>query len=1008
MGTGLKRTFGLRLALILLLLIAVVPVFGVVIQASLSEQGSRLERAQTDLVALVALSAAHQEQLIEGARQMLTAISHSPPVYGDDAQACVRYFRQLQSKYPSYANFGLLDPRGDLVCRATPGQQPINVSDRQYFRKAIGTGRFAVGEFLLGRATGLPSITFGMPVYQEDRSLRGVIFVALDLRRAEDQLRKLSLPPGMTLLVTDTRGSVLASSGKDALPVGATLPEGTLYQPAAGRAIAQGLSENGDGEGWLYAVRPVGNESEGGVVVTGLLARDSVLQPATESLAQQLAALGFLALAAAAAAWMFGDRILARPINSQLRRIQAMAKNESPLDIERTTSPLREIRQLEDSLHEMARILTSQSVQRDAALAEMQGQKSLLESVFESLDEGVVVANARGRYIHANAAALRIAPGVMLFNREKNPLQIPPDGYGMYHLDGVTPLSAADRPTTRALRGENVNNLRLQLRPPMVQGAPKIVQVSARPLSPGSGSGSGGCVVAFTDITLAHAAEIALREASEFSRQVIVGAREGIAVLDTELRYRVFNPFLEEVTSWREIDVLGKTPAQVMGDEAAASITERLHRALAGEVVHSGDEYRRATAIHPENWISSKSSPLRNSAGDIVGVIVVLSDITSRKRSEAALVDSEKRYRTLFESNPHPMWVYDLQTLRFLTVNDAAVQHYGYSREEFLSMDLRDIRPPEDVAALEAIVFQDVPGMNAAGMWRHRRKDGSIIFVEVSSHGMVFDGIPAKLVLAHDVTERNQARQALVQLNETLEQRVADRTRELALANKELESFSYSVSHDLRAPLQVIDGFSRALQSKHADKLDAGAVHFLNRIRAGTGQMSQLIDDLLSLAKVTRAEIHKERVDLAGKARQIVEDLRTRFPEREVRVEIGDDLIAMGDSRLLAVVLDNLIGNAWKFTGRAAEALIRVGKTEQDGQAVFFVADNGAGFDMTYANKLFQAFQRLHSTAEFEGTGIGLATVYRIITRHGGRVWAESAPERGTTFYFTLSGVPHE
>ncbi|MET0311166.1 MAG: PAS domain S-box protein [Burkholderiaceae bacterium] len=1000
----MNRTFGLRTALILLLSIAVVPVFGVVIQSSVAEQRNRLERAETNLKALVELSAAHQEQLIEGARQMLTAISHAPPVYEEDTQACARYFRQLQSKYPGYTNFGLLDRQGNLVCRATQNQAAVNASDRIYFSSAVATGKFTVGEYIVGRATGRPSIAFGMPVYHEDKSLRGVIFVALDLEQADAQLRKLPLPPDTTLLVTDLQGLVLASAGHETLAVGTQLPEGKLLETIKIHEPGQGTL-GPEGEEDLYASRPVGKTGEGTLVVTGLLERDSVLRPATERLTQQLAALTFLALAAGAAAWIFGDRILARPIQSQLRRIQALARHESPLDIARSHSRLREIRLLEDSLHEMARILTSQSVQRDAALAEMAGQKALLESVFESLDEGVIVANAKGRFIHANAAALRITPGLLHLNRMRTLPNAPVHSQGMFYLDGVTPLPAEDRPAARALRGEQFNNLRLVLRPPMVEGDAKVVQVSARPLA---ATGGGGCVVAFTDITLAHAAENALREASEFSRQVIMGAQEGIAVFDRELRYQVFNPILQELTTWREQDVIGRTPAQIMGPEASASIMRRLGRALQGEVVKSGDEYYARSDITPERWIASKASPLRNSAGEVVGVIAVTTDITARKQSEAAMAESEQRYRKLFESNPHPMWVFDVETLRFLTVNDAAVNHYGYSREEFLAMTILDIRPPEDAAAVTASARKPVQGITTAAVWRHRRKDGSFIFAEVTSHGMLFDDRPAKLVLAHDVTERKQAREALVHLNETLEQRVADRTRELALANKELESFSYSVSHDLRAPLQVIDGFSRALQAKHADRLDGKAVHYLNRIRAGTAQMSQLIDDLLSLARVTRAEIRSERVDLGQKARQVVEQLATRFPEREVRVEIEDDLIALGDSRLLAVVLDNLIGNAWKFTGRQDAPLIRVGKVKYDGHWAFFVGDNGAGFDMAYANKLFQAFQRLHSTAEFEGTGIGLATVYRIITRHGGRVWAQSAPGEGTTFFFTLSGVPDE
>jgi PAS domain S-box-containing protein len=382
--------------------------------------------------------------------------------------------------------------------------------------------------------------------------------------------------------------------------------------------------------------------------------------------------------------------------------------------------------------------------------------------------------------------------------------------------------------------------------------------------------------------------------------------------------------------------------------------------------------------------------------------VLVFSDITAEYGAEQALKDSERRYRTLFESNPHPMWVYDVETLRFLTVNDAAVAAYGYSVKEFMAMSGKDIRPAEDVPALLQRV-RDGKDVHSPQVWRHRVKDGRLIHVEISSHTLDYAGRRARMVLAHDVTQRQSAQQALEHLNATLERRVEERTRELAIANRELESFAYSVSHDLRAPLQVIDGFSRALLARYGQALDAKAQHYFERIRENTCHMAQLIDDLLSLAHVTRSEINAEPVDLASKACQIVERLRQRDAGREVAVEVDQNIVCSGDARLLAVVLENLIENAWKFTMRTPAARIRIGLKEgENGEAVVYVADNGAGFDMAYYSKLFNAFQRLHAASEFEGTGIGLATVHRIVTRHGGRVWAEASPGQGATFHFTL------
>jgi PAS domain S-box-containing protein len=236
-----------------------------------------------------------------------------------------------------------------------------------------------------------------------------------------------------------------------------------------------------------------------------------------------------------------------------------------------------------------------------------------------------------------------------------------------------------------------------------------------------------------------------------------------------------------------------------------------------------------------------------------------------------------------------------------------------------------------------------------------------------------------------------------------LEERVAERTATLAAVNKELEAFAYSVSHDLRAPLRTLDGFSQALLEDYADQLDATAQDYLRRVRAGSQRMRQLIDDLLKLSRLTQGEMQWARVDLSALAREIAAELHRTQPERQVEFVIADGMIAVGDAHLLRVMLENLLGNAWKFTGRQASARIEFGSTEGEGICLYFVRDNGAGFDMDYADKLFTAFHRLHRSTEFDGTGIGLATVQRIVHRHRGRIWAEGVVNRGAAFYFTLA-----
>jgi light-regulated signal transduction histidine kinase (bacteriophytochrome) len=246
--------------------------------------------------------------------------------------------------------------------------------------------------------------------------------------------------------------------------------------------------------------------------------------------------------------------------------------------------------------------------------------------------------------------------------------------------------------------------------------------------------------------------------------------------------------------------------------------------------------------------------------------------------------------------------------------------------------------------------------------------------------------------------ERKRAESEIRQLNENLQ----GYAKNLEAANKELEAFSYSVSHDLRAPLRAIDGFSKILLEDYHDRLDAAGKDCLERVRAATLRMAQLIDDMLELSRVTRTEMRREKVDLNKIAKDVVEDLRASDPQRDVAFVVREGLEADGDPRLLRVVLGNLLGNAWKFTSKLNHATIEFGAIQLDGRPAYFVRDNGAGFDMAYAGKLFGIFQRLHAMAEFPGTGIGLATVQRIVHRHGGRVWAEGEVGKGATFYFTL------
>jgi PAS domain S-box-containing protein len=377
----------------------------------------------------------------------------------------------------------------------------------------------------------------------------------------------------------------------------------------------------------------------------------------------------------------------------------------------------------------------------------------------------------------------------------------------------------------------------------------------------------------------------------------------------------------------------------------------------------------------------------------------------ARLRREALQRQSEERFRLLVEAiKDYGICLLDTEG-RIVSWNAGAEAIHGYRTEEILGrpFTLFHADQASDWSADTTLERAAADGRFEDEGWR-ARKDGSrfwanTVFTPIRDES---DRLRGYAKITRDLTERKRAEEEIARLNADLEDRVRERTRQLEAANAEMEAFSYSVSHDLRAPLRGIDGFSRALMEDCKDTLEPSSMDFLRRIVGATRKMSDLIDGLLDLSRVSRAEMRQQDVDFSALARQVAEGLQRTAPQRGVEWVIEGGLTARGDPRLLRVVLDNLIGNAWKFTGRKEQARIEVGaRPNGDGRA-YFVADDGAGFDMAYAGKLFGAFQRLHTDREFEGTGIGLATVRRVVSRHGGRIWAEGETGRGATFFFTL------
>jgi PAS domain S-box-containing protein len=399
----------------------------------------------------------------------------------------------------------------------------------------------------------------------------------------------------------------------------------------------------------------------------------------------------------------------------------------------------------------------------------------------------------------------------------------------------------------------------------------------------------------------------------------------------------------------------------------------------------TGEEIRIEMSLAPV-------SPIDDAAASGRLALAIIRDTTERKRIEQRLRESEGRFRALIQNALDIIMVTDTDgTIRY--ISPSVERTLGYRPEEMLDTNTDDYVHPDDLEKgfKELAEALAKPGVHPVAVeTRVRHKDGTWRWLEGIANNLLEDPSVRGLVFNHrDVTGRKQA-----------ERELARRAAELASSNAELEQFAYSVAHDLRAPLRGISGFSQVLLEDYADGLDEKGRDYLRRVMTAGQHMGRLIDGLLELSCVARAEMRYETVDLSGLVESIAEELKRSDPERRVEFAIGKGLLAEGDRRLLKVALENLLSNAWKFTQERAR--IEFGVAKQEGEPAFFVRDDGVGFDMAYADKLFGVFQRLHGPDEFEGTGIGLAMAARIVQRHGGRMWAEGEVGRGATICFTL------
>ena len=504
----------------------------------------------------------------------------------------------------------------------------------------------------------------------------------------------------------------------------------------------------------------------------------------------------------------------------------------------------------------------------------------------------------------------------------------------------------------------------------------------------------------FVPLSRLTRAEIAkLTDAIAYNRTLFESAPDGIIIIDERGIIEAFNPAAEVLFGWPAESARGRSVGILMAEPDRSRHGGYLERYLATGERHVIGRLREVTAVNQDG----APIPVEISIGAIDGrrrrFVGIVRDLTARKAAQEALDAVRGRYQDLVTNlNVGVFRVVAGAPSRFLEVNPATLALFrARTRAALLACPIDTLFADNE----DRLIFSrewDPQTRSSDQEVPLRTLDGGVFWAVISAArkdeaGQVyFDGI------MEDVTERREASRALAILNQDLQKRVMD----LDMANKELEAFSYSVSHDLRAPLRSIDGFSQALLEDYAGKVDAVGRDYLTRVRAASQKMAQLIDDLLQLSRVARAQLVRKPVDVTAVARDIAEGLRIGEPERRVEWRIEEGLEVAADPVLMRQVMANLLANSWKFTSKKADARIEVGWMPADGGRRLFVRDNGAGFDMAYADRLFGVFQRLHASCDFDGTGIGLAIVQRIVRRHGGDVHAEGAVGEGACFSFSM------
>ena len=984
-----KLFASLRVRLLLLMMLAVLPPFVLILYNGFEQRRAATREAEQQAHRLARLVTSSHIRLVETSRQLLTVLSHLPAVRAVDPERCNPLLAELLQQYPLYANLGVTTAEGLIMCSGLPIASPIPAGDRLWFQRAVQTKRFVVGDYQVGRITGKRTVNFSVPVLSPLGKVEAVVFAALDLDWLTRVAVTARLPAGAVLTAVDRSGTIIARYPDPEKWVGtpaadSPLVRGMLAHRGEGTMEAVGL----DGVSRLYAFMPMSpTGSDPTAFVSVGIPAELAYAEADRMLRRSLIFLVGAAVLALVGVWVAEEWLFLRHVRTlaaattRLRQGDLSARAGVPYD-------KGELGQLAAAFDEMTAALQQRAAERERAADALRGLNADLDRRVQERTQALEQSVAQIRDLYNKAPCGYHSLGADGVYRQVNDTALQWLGYTREEVEGKMRfeqfLTASSRLRFAEIfpkfkeRGV-VRDVEFELVRKDGSILPVVINSTAVKDERGQFVMSRSTIF---DISERKRIEEELRLFFDVSLDLLC-----IASLDGY--FLKLNAAWTRTLGWSDEELKAQPfLAFVHPDDADATVEAATRLAGGTEVVGFDNRYRCKDGSY--RWISWNARAVRER-----GIIIAAArDITDRKVAEQELRRARDLLDSIVENIPNMVFMKDAKELRFVLFNRAGEELLGRQREEMLGKNDYDFFPKEEAdffTAKDREVLANGKLLEIPAEPIQTKERGTRILHTTKVPMFDERGQPLYLLgISADITDRQRAEEELKQT-----------ARELARSNQELEVFAYVASHDLQEPLRAVAGFVQLLQQQYQGKLDARADEYIQFVVSGATRMQALI---IGLLEYSRVETHGKPfvpTDCEQVFTEVCANLRVAINESAAVVTHDPLPTVMADPPQLAQVFQNLIANGIKFHGASAPR-VHCGVVQFGDEWKFSVRDNGIGFEPKYADKIFVLFQRLHTQREYPGTGLGLAICRRIVERHGGRIWVESTPGAGTTFYFTL------